>query len=93
MAFRSPIRIQLPWNADSPEGKAILQILEGVSANYQEKTTSGLTANSFSSAGHPINMVDRYIGRNEFDTSTNRPLWWNGYAWVDATGAAIYVPA
>jgi hypothetical protein len=28
-----------------------------------------------------------YIGKRYFDTTLGQPIWWNGSAWVDATGA------
>lgn len=28
-------------------------------------------------------------GFQYFDTTLNKPIWWNGSAWVDATGAEV----
>ena len=28
-------------------------------------------------------------GFQYFDTTLNKPIWWNGSAWVDATGATV----
>ncbi len=30
-----------------------------------------------------------YIGYMYFDTTLGKPIWWNGSAWVDATGTAV----
>lgn len=30
-----------------------------------------------------------YVGRPYFDTTSGKPIWWNGSAWVDAAGAAV----
>ena len=29
------------------------------------------------------------VGFQYFDTTLNKPIWWNGSAWVDATGATV----
>ena len=29
------------------------------------------------------------VGFQYFDTTLNKPIWWNGTAWVDATGAEV----
>ena len=29
------------------------------------------------------------VGFQYFDTTMNKPIWWNGSAWVDATGATV----
>lgn len=33
--------------------------------------------------------VNRFIGMQYFDTSLNKPIWWNGASWVDSNGASI----
>lgn len=32
---------------------------------------------------------DLIIGQTMFDTTLNKPIWWSGSNWVDATGAAV----
>lgn len=29
------------------------------------------------------------IGLTYFDTTLGKPIWWNGTAWVDSTGASV----
>ena len=44
-------------------------------------TQSGITAN------RPVyNLI---VGTTYFDTTLNKPIWWNGSAWVDATGTSV----
>lgn len=43
---------------------------------------SGTTANRPAASGAG------YAGFSYFDTTINKPIWWNGAAWVDATGTA-----
>ena len=33
--------------------------------------------------------VGLYVGFQFFDTTLKKPIWWNGSAWVDATGATV----
>lgn len=35
-------------------------------------------------------FIDKqYIGASRFNTATNKPIWWTGSKWVDATGADV----
>lgn len=29
------------------------------------------------------------VGRTYFDITIGKPIWWNGTAWVDSTGASV----
>ena len=31
----------------------------------------------------------KYTGQMFFDTTLNKPIWWTGSKWVDATGADV----
>ena len=33
--------------------------------------------------------TDIEVGFQYFDTTLNKPIWWNGSAWVDSTGATV----
>ncbi len=46
-----------------------------------------LTSHSGTTTGRPTQ--GRYVGKPYFDTSLNKPIWWNGTAWVDATGTTV----
>lgn len=39
-----------------------------------------------STANRPIDMA---TGTSIYDTTLGKPIWWNGTAWVDATGATV----
>lgn len=39
------------------------------------------------STDRPTGIV--VTGFQYFDTTLNKPIWWNGSAWVDATGATV----
>ena len=41
---------------------------------------------SGSTADRPTS--DLWVGRQYFDTTLGRPVWWAGAGWVDATGTA-----
>lgn len=37
-----------------------------------------------------VQTLNRYTkGAYKFDTTANKPVWWNGSAWVDATGVTV----
>jgi hypothetical protein len=38
-------------------------------------------------ASRPVNKVN--IGQQYFDTTLGVPIWWNGSAWVNASGAVV----
>lgn len=43
-----------------------------------------------SSDERPIIPIDKYlIGKLYFDTTLNKPIWWTGSKWVDATGTDV----
>jgi hypothetical protein len=48
-------------------------------ANYQ-----AITASDTASRPTDINTGFQY-----FDITLNKPIWWNGSDWVDATGATV----
>lgn len=41
---------------------------------------------SGATSDRPANSV---VGTQYFDTTLNKPIWWNGTVWVDATGAIV----
>ena len=42
---------------------------------------------SVTTANRP--SVDLMAGRSVFDSTLNKPIWWNGTVWVDATGTTV----
>ncbi|MDF3904705.1 hypothetical protein [Paracoccus sp. AS002] len=44
------------------------------------------TQQSTTTAARPTNPQ---LGEINFDTTLGKPIWWNGAAWVDATGAGV----
>ena len=43
-----------------------------------------------SSNERPIIPIDKHlIGKLYFDTTLNKPIWWNGTTWVDSTGTNV----
>lgn len=52
----------------------------GASKNPVTSSIQGTTAN------RPTNIK---IGHNYFDTTLNKPIWWNGSSWVDLSGTSV----
>lgn len=53
---------------------------DGVDWRYLQGIRAGTTANR---------PTIRPQGMEYFDTSLNKPIWWNGTVWVDATGTTV----
>lgn len=49
---------------------------------------SCLWQGSGDSTSRPPN-VNKFIGMQYFDTTLNKPIWWNGTNWIDANGTSI----
>lgn len=39
--------------------------------------------------GNASQRPEKVLGREYFDTTLNKPIWWTGTNWVDATGATV----
>ena len=39
--------------------------------------------------GNTSQRPEKVLGREYFDTTLNKPIWWNGTNWIDATGATV----
>lgn len=70
-----------------PSGTQKLYYREGTENTYHPvlSDNSGL---SCTSSDRPT-VSHRALGVCYFDTTLGKPIWWNGSAWVDSTGAAV----
>ena len=75
-----PPSLQAP-NSGGTFSKPWLDWLSAVYAVLAGLQGSGSTAN------RPT--VALWVGRPYFDTTLNKPIWWKGAVWVDATGATV----
>jgi len=74
---------------NTPPGIAV-DALDGVSApwrNFFTQVYRLLVAmqGSGSTANRPTSLL--WTGRAYYDTTITKPVWWDGSAWRDATGA------
>lgn len=51
--------------------------------------TTTQSSNLYVSGSSRPTLNDANIGKQFFDTTLNKPIWWTGSAWVDATGAEV----
>lgn len=58
-----------------------------VGSNGRWLNIKGPTEKRGSYDGNTMNKEDR--GFQYYDTTLNKPIWWNGTNWVDATGATV----
>ena len=56
---------------------------------YTEIVTPKWGLNINTSASRPTLYTGGHKGYQFFDTTLNKPIWWTGSAWVDATGAEV----
>lgn len=70
-------KIQPTSNTTDLQNNAGYTLLYNASGTSTNRPTSRLT-NDFQT-----------IGFQYFDTTLNKPIWWNGTAWVDATGTNV----
>lgn len=52
-------------------------------------TIYGLTAKQYNNGNSSNRPLSPKIGVQYFDTTINKPIWWTGSKWVDATGADV----
>lgn len=71
-----------------PLTQDIIDALEAADAPESSNPfmTQSAVANSGTTANRPAVPV---TGQMYFDTTLGRPVWYNGAAWVDATGAPV----
>ena len=60
----------------------------GIESHDVFYTTKPLRIQKYSTSDRPT-LDASQIGVQIFDSTINRPIWWNGSAWVDATGATV----
>jgi len=58
-------------------GFKMVRYHDGAGWHYLQGNRSGTTANR---------PTIRFVGMEYFDATLNKPVWWNGTVWVDATG-------
>jgi len=50
---------------------------------------TGFIAQPISGTGAERPAVQLHIGQMFFDTTINRPIWWNGTNWIKADGTVV----
>jgi hypothetical protein len=68
-----------------PNGKIIRDPQEGDRATFNGAPV--VLEEAAATADRPTE--DLTVGRRVFDTDLGHPIWWNGTAWVDATGSTV----
>jgi len=62
--------------------KIVTAKLAALQASIDILTSNGTTSN------RPAGLTAANAGQPYFDTTLGKPVWWNGTAWVDATGTS-----
>lgn len=64
--------------------------LNGATINIPEGSVLNFQGGSFNNGTFIYNRPTKVnIGFSHFDTTLNKPIWWNGSKWVDATGTTV----
>ena len=68
-----------------------------IDTNIADYTTKLALENNYGYNAVPATIIGTSVLRTQnrtkgtyyFDTTLGKPIWWNGTAWVDATGATV----
>ena len=62
-----------------------------LNTNYNKNNNKFyIKINNYIIDGNKLSIdFDNLKGTYYFDTTLGKPIWWNGTAWVDATGATV----
>ena len=58
----------------------------GKKPNFDRIILSGTWFDSGTTSNRPTNVL---VGFQYFDTTINKPIFWDGSKWIDATGATV----
>ena len=86
-----------PANGQIPIGNATNFTLATLTAGTGISVTNGAGSISIASTGvqagntasRPAGLAAANVGRTYFDTTLGIPIWWNGAAWVNASGSVV----
>lgn len=79
--MKLPVSLPLP---PLSSGSAFVDAILGL---YQRIANAWNNPDFGATADRPALMLS--VGQVYFDTTLGIPIWWNGVAWVDATGSAV----
>ena len=80
-----PIKLSTGAEVHSIIGAAIIRIYKP----YPYSTFAYISVETLNVNVSGARALDSNIGDSYFNTSLNKPIWWTGSAWVDATGATV----
>ena len=67
-------------------GTIIGNKIKVINLNVDRIVLSGTWFDSGTTSNRPTNVL---VGFQYFDTTINKPIFWDGYKWIDATGATV----
>ena len=67
-------------------GTIIGNKIKVINLNVDRIVLSGTWFASGTTSNRPTNVL---VGFQYFDTTINKPIFWDGYKWIDATGATV----
>lgn len=78
----------------APVGSLYTQWSSAAATHFWVKASGGSGSTGWVAVGHPTGDTASRpstptLGQSYFDQTLGKPIWWNGTAWVDATGAPV----
>lgn len=81
------VTMQGTWKYNNPirsdDGTIYFNLGDGA------KDAFGYPVAQHKGTSRPSGLSSDNVGFQFFDISLNKPIWWNGTAWVDATGTPV----
>lgn len=66
-----------------------MRTLDGVTGATVASWSNGLKSLAGTTGARPVGLVAGDVGVQYFDTTLNKPIWWKGAVWIDATGTTV----
>lgn len=87
---RAPVAPSLPIAPNSYSQDYVNQLTNALRLYFNTLdsfTVAVLTPPSGTTAARPTNRLQ--VGQFYFDTTINRPIWWDGTNWINAAGTVV----
>src|SRR5258708_29242504 len=72
--------------------RSMMKIVDAISTGFRRITkVANASISTFDSGttAHRPAVGTKVVGSGYLDLTLNKPIWWNGTNWIDATGATV----
>jgi hypothetical protein len=78
---------QIHFDLFNAQLRVYFNTVDAANAQTQQVINTLLTPSSGTTASRP--STDLQVGQFYFDTTINRPIWWDGTNWINAAGTVV----